>query len=106
MMMKPITHGQADESGRPANGSNTSTTTPAPIARSEVVETVSKPPVMAVFQPAWQAAANSTAVKTRESITLVLPPLVRLEDVMQHEMHEFGRDHKYEQQKDPSARLR
>ena len=31
---------------------------------------------------------------------------VRLEDVVQHEMHEFGRDHEYQQQKHPSARLR
>ena len=41
-MTEAITHGQAGAGGSPANGSNTSATTPAPIAMSEVVETVSK----------------------------------------------------------------
>src|SRR6266851_10043822 len=99
MMTEPITQGHAGASGKPTNGSNTRATTPAPTAMSDVVETVSIAPLMAAFQPAWQAAANRTAAKTKGSISSV-----RLEDVVQHEMHELGRDHEYEQQEDPFAR--
>src|SRR6516165_1584702 len=68
MTTEVVTHGQAVLSGNPTNGRKGSATTPAPIAMREVVETVSTPPLMAAFQPAWQAAANRTAAKTNESI--------------------------------------
>ncbi len=70
MTTEAITQGHAAASGKPANGRIARATTPAPIAMSDVVETVSIPPLMAAFQPAWQAAANRTAAKTNESITL------------------------------------
>src|SRR2546430_10133656 len=102
MMTEAITHGQAGAGGSPANGNNTRATTPAPIAMSEVVETVSKPPLVAAFQPAWQAAANSTAAKTREPIAL--PHSMRLEEVVQRQMHQFGRDLEYQLPTDPAPR--
>ena len=54
--------------GSPTNGSTASPTIAAPIEISTVVASGSSPRLMAAFQPAWQAAANSTAVKTKESI--------------------------------------
>src|SRR5260370_40431263 len=71
MKTEPITQGHAGATGRPTNGRIASATTPAPIAMTDVVETVSIPPLMAAFQPAWQAAANSTAAKTNGSILVV-----------------------------------
>src|SRR5690606_22393638 len=38
------------------------------MAISAVVANGSRPNLMTAFQPAWQAAANSTAAKTKESI--------------------------------------
>jgi hypothetical protein len=68
MITEAVTQGHAGASGRPAKGMRASAITPAPIAMREVAETVSMAPLMAAFQPAWQAAARRTAAKTNESI--------------------------------------
>src|SRR2546426_9411155 len=62
------THGHAAGSGSPAKGISTSETSAAPIEISTVVASGSSAPLMAAFQPAWQAAANSTAAKTTVSM--------------------------------------
>src|SRR6266705_3986983 len=67
-MIEPKAHGQAAEAGSPNTGTSGSATRPAPSAISTVVVNGSRPNLMTAFQPAWQAAANSTAAKTKESI--------------------------------------
>src|SRR5712691_7065509 len=47
---------------------NGAATSAAPIEISTVVASGSSPFLIAAFQPAWQAAANSTAAKTNGSI--------------------------------------
>src|SRR5437762_12281234 len=68
MITEAITHGQAAGAGRPVNGANASATTAAPSEINTVVASGSSPRLIAAFQPAWQAAANSTAAKTNESM--------------------------------------
>src|SRR2546423_9313698 len=65
-MTEATTYNHAGTSGSPTKGSSTSATAPAPIAISDVVRTVSSPTLMAAFQPAWQAAPNRTAAKTKD----------------------------------------
>src|SRR5437016_1378651 len=65
-----MTHGQAAGCGNPAIGTNASETIAAPTEMSTVVASGSSPRLIAAFQPAWQAAANSTAAKTKGSINL------------------------------------
>src|SRR5487761_2279616 len=67
MITDAISQGQAAEAGKPTSGSSTSATTPEPIEISVVVESGSSPILISAFQPAWQAAANRTARKTRFS---------------------------------------
>src|SRR2546423_13721256 len=68
MITEAITHGEAAGAGRPANGAGASATTAAPSEINSVVASGSSPRLIAGFQPAWQAAANSTAAKTIESM--------------------------------------
>src|SRR6478609_8953967 len=68
MTMEAISHGQPGSSGMPANGTIGSATRPAPIAINTVVASGSRVRLMLAFQPAWHAAANSTAMKTNGSI--------------------------------------
>src|SRR4030081_2305868 len=68
MSTEATTQGCAGAGGRPTNGSMGNATTPAPTAISTVVRSGSRPRLMVAFQPAWAAAANRTAAKTRESI--------------------------------------
>src|SRR5258705_10641437 len=68
MSTEAATQGRAGAAGRPTNGSMGNATTPAPTAISTVVRSGSRPRLMVAFQPAWAAAANRTAAKTRESI--------------------------------------
>src|SRR6478752_7270124 len=69
-------HGQAAQAGAPTSGMNTSATAPDPIEINVVVESGSRPTLISAFQPAWQAAANKTARKTKFSITSACWPLV------------------------------
>src|SRR6185295_1619618 len=63
-----ISHGQAAAAGRPDQTIAGSATRPAPSAINTVVASGSSVLLMLAFQPAWQAAANSTARKTKGSI--------------------------------------
>jgi hypothetical protein len=67
MTTDATTHGHAAASGKPTNGDSATPKMPAPTAIRAVAERVSLPILIAAFQPAWQAAANRTAAKTRES---------------------------------------
>src|SRR5215510_3440596 len=68
MATEASTHGQAADAGRPTIGTAMSDTSAAPSEIATVVASGSSPRLMLAFQPAWQAAANSTAAKTRESM--------------------------------------
>src|SRR5258705_13668626 len=68
-----MTKGHAGAAGRPTKGTNPSATTAAPIEMATVMASGSSPRLMVAFQAAWQAAANSTAVKTKVSIGLRVP---------------------------------
>src|SRR5262245_34268079 len=68
MTIDAISHGQAAAAGRPDQAIAGSATSPAPSTISTVVTSGSSVPLMLAFQPAWQAAANSTARKTNGSI--------------------------------------
>src|SRR5262245_39333981 len=68
MATEASTHGQAADAGRPTTGTATSDTSAAPSEIATVVASGSSPRLMLAFQPAWQAAANSTTAKTRESM--------------------------------------
>src|SRR6476619_4344841 len=68
MTIEAISQGQEASSGQPANGMIGSANTAAPMAISTVVASGSSVLLMLAFQPAWQAAANSTARKTKGSI--------------------------------------
>jgi hypothetical protein len=61
-------HGHAAAAGKPTIGRNTAATIAAPIEISTVVASGSSPRLMVAFQPAWHAAANSTATKTSGSM--------------------------------------
>src|SRR5262249_43316011 len=63
-----MTQGRAGAAGNPVNVSIASATTPAPAAISTVPAIGSNPCLMVAFHPAWAAAAQRTAAKTRESI--------------------------------------
>ncbi len=69
MATDAINHGQAAQAGIPTSGINTSATAPEPIEINVVVESGSSPTLISAFHPAWQAAANKTARKTKFSIT-------------------------------------
>src|SRR5215470_156416 len=64
-----MTQGRAGAAGNPVNVSIASATTPAPAAISTVAAIGSNPCLMVAFHPAWAAAAQRTAAKTRESIS-------------------------------------
>src|SRR5512135_1600511 len=68
MTTDAISQGQAAQAGTPTNGRNIKATTPDPIEISVVVESGSSPTLISAFQPAWQAAANKTARKTKFSM--------------------------------------
>src|SRR4051794_776339 len=68
MTIEAISQGHEAGSGQPTNGMIGSATSAAPIAIRTVVASGSSVRLMLAFQPAWQAAANSTAAKTKESI--------------------------------------
>src|SRR6266498_2345204 len=64
-MSTDATHnGHAARAGNPTSGKNTASTIAAPIEIKTVVASGSSPPLIVAFQPAWQAAASSTAAKT------------------------------------------
>src|SRR5262245_7796096 len=68
-MSTDATHnGHAARAGNPTSGKNTAATIAAPIEIKTVVASGSSPPLIVAFQPAWQAAASSTAAKTNESM--------------------------------------
>src|SRR5262245_65691293 len=69
MAIDAISHGHDAGAGVPATGTKASATAPAPSAISAVVASGSSVRLMLAFQPAWQAAANSTARKTNRSIS-------------------------------------
>src|SRR5512139_4122189 len=60
--------GQAAEAGIPTNGANASATIPEPTEIRVVVESGSRPTFIRAFHPAWHAAANKTARKTKVSM--------------------------------------
>src|SRR5712691_5687764 len=62
-------HGQAVAAGMPTIGRHSAETIAAPIEISAVVASGSSPRLIVALQPAWQAAANSTAAKTKGSTT-------------------------------------
>src|SRR6516162_11044486 len=64
--------GHAAPAGKPTTGRNTAETIAAPIEISTVVASGSSPRLMAAFQPAWHAAANSTAAKTSGSMARII----------------------------------
>src|SRR5215469_1797531 len=64
--------GHAAPAGKPTTGRNTAETIAAPIEISTVVASGSSPRLMVAFQPAWQAAANSTAAKTSGSMARII----------------------------------
>src|SRR5215470_12332872 len=68
MSTEAVHQGQAAAAGTPTIGSSATATTAAPIEISTVVASGSSPRLMVAFQPAWQAAANRTAAKTKDSI--------------------------------------
>src|SRR5216684_4299505 len=68
MSTEAITHGHACGGGSPTSGTNGIATSPAPIAISTVTTSGSRPRLIVAFHAAWAAAANRTAVKTKESI--------------------------------------
>jgi hypothetical protein len=61
----------------PTSGKNTAATIAAPIEIKTVVASGSSPPLIVAFQPAWQAAASSTAAKTNESMARRIPDCLR-----------------------------
>src|SRR6516225_1378620 len=65
-------HGHAAAAGKPTTGRNTAETIAAPIEISTVVASGSSPRLMVAFQPAWHAAANSTAAKTSGSMARII----------------------------------
>jgi hypothetical protein len=60
-----MSHGHAAGIGMPTNGKHARLTTPEPTEIRVVVESGSSPTLMSAFQPAWHAAANRTAAKTK-----------------------------------------
>ena len=68
MSTEAMHQGQAAAAGTPTTGSSAAATTAAPIEISTVVASGSRPRLMVAFQPAWQAAANRTAAKTKDSM--------------------------------------
>src|SRR2546428_1734969 len=68
MSTEAITQGHAAAAGKPTSGMSGAETSIAPTEISTVVASGSSPFLIAAFQPAWQAAANSTAAKTNGSI--------------------------------------
>src|SRR6476659_6642119 len=67
-MTDAISQGQAAEAGMPTSGTSARATKPAPSEIKVVVDSGSSPTLISAFQPAWQAAANKTARKTKFSI--------------------------------------
>src|SRR5260370_16772739 len=61
-------HGQAAPAGKPTSGKNAAATIAALIEITTVAASGSSPPLIVAFQPAWQAAANSTAANTSGSM--------------------------------------
>src|SRR5215471_738600 len=61
-------HGHAAAAGAPTSGTSGPAATAAPIEITTVAARGSSPFLTTAFQPAWQAAANSTAVNTKESM--------------------------------------
>src|SRR5260370_14202729 len=61
-------HGHAAPAGKPTSGRNAAATIAALIEINTVVASGSSPPLIVAFQPAWQAAANSTAANTSGSM--------------------------------------
>src|SRR5258708_24296649 len=61
-------HGHAAPAGKPTSGKNAAATIAALIEINTVVASGSSPPLIVAFQPAWHAAANSTAANTRGSM--------------------------------------
>src|SRR5215831_16204222 len=60
--------GHAAAAGQPTIGRTAAETIAAPSEINTVVASGSSPRLMVAFQPAWQAAANSTAAKTKVSM--------------------------------------
>ena len=67
MTTEAASHGQAAH-GTPTNGESASATIPEPTEIRVVVESGSSPTFIRAFQPAWHAAANKTAKKTKVSM--------------------------------------
>src|SRR6478735_5267286 len=67
-MTDAISQGQAAQAGTPTSGTSVRATKPAPSEIRVVVDSGSSPTLISAFQPAWQAAANKTARKTKFSI--------------------------------------
>src|SRR5260221_890541 len=61
-------HGHAAPAGKPTSGKNAAATIAALIEINTVAASGSSPPLIVAFQPAWQAAANSTAANTSGSM--------------------------------------
>jgi hypothetical protein len=93
MTAEAASHGQAGGAGTPASGRQTRLTAAAPTAIKVVVESGSKPTLMSAFHPAWHAAANRTATKTkfctREPYTGVAPSTMKL-DLLADRPKTFG----------------
>src|SRR6476646_5814498 len=68
MNTEAITHGHAAAAGSPTTGMKTRETPAAPSEIATVVASGSSPRLIDAFHVAWQAAANRTAAKTKESI--------------------------------------
>src|SRR5438874_2253537 len=54
--------------GSPTSGNASAATIIAPSDTTTIIASGSRPRLIAAFQPAWQAAANRTAMKTKGSI--------------------------------------
>src|SRR5215469_8093240 len=76
-MTEAISQGHAGPTGTPTNGTSRSATKPEPIEINVVVDNGSRPTLISAFQPAWQAAANRTARKTKFSIAPWVRPWLR-----------------------------